>query len=198
MAQVQIDEAELLQYQKIAGAAQAIMADPEARKLHRAQKKVNPNARIPEVEIEERVESEVSGVRDEIAKLTKQISDERAERAAKEQESQITGQWEQQKRDLRSRGFTDDGIAKIEQHAIDQHIPNLRAAANDYLALNPPQSPEKPSGFGSWDFFSGQPEQEDTFVQKMIESKGDNEAVLNAEIGATLNEFRSQQPQRRY
>ena len=198
MAIVQIDEADLLQYRQLHGAAQAILANPESRKLlQKAQKIVNPQARIPEVEIEERVQAEVGGVREELAKLTKRLDEDAQARQTTAQAAEITATWDKQKADLRRRGFTDDGIRKIEEHALAESIPNLRAAANDYLAQNPPPAPEAPSGFGSWDFF-GEAREKDTYVEKMIEARGDNDGLLNKEIAATLTEFRSQNQGSRY
>jgi hypothetical protein len=191
VAQVQIDEAELLQYKQLHGAAQAILANPESRKLlHKAQKIVNPQARIPEVEIEEAVNAQVGGVQTELKALREQMVADAQAREAERQAAEINKTWDKQRSELRARGFTEDGIAKIEQHALSESIPNLRAAANDYLAMNPPPAPEAPSGFGSWDFFGEAPEK-DTFVEKMIESQGDNDGVLNKEIAATLRDFRS-------
>ncbi len=194
MPVTQVDEAELMQLRQLHGAASAILANPESRKLlQRAQKIVNPQARIPEVEIEEQVERQVGGVLAEVQKLNKRLDDDASERSVRHQAAEIQAGWDRQKSELRAKGFTDDGIAKIEQHALKEAIPNLRAAANDYMALNPPEAPQAPSGFGSWDFF-GEAPVEDTFVPKLIESRGDNDAVLNSEIAATLTEVRSQRP----
>ena len=194
MPSVQIDETELLQYRQLHGAAAAILANPEARKLlHKAQRIVNPNARIPEVEAEERVQAEVGGVREELAKISQQLAADRTEREAAGRAAELNAGWDRQKADLRRRGFTDEGLAKIEAHAIEQGIPNLRAAANDYIALNPPPEPNAPSGFGGWDFFGEAPEK-DEFVEKMIAAKGDDDSLLNAEIRATLSDIRGQRP----
>jgi hypothetical protein len=197
MAIVQIDEAELEQYKRLHGAAQAILANPESRKLlHKAQKIVNPQARIPEVEIEETVQAQVGGVLAEVQKLNQRLDADKTEREQAAALATAQAGWDKQKFDLRAKGFTDDGIAKIEEHAVKEGIANLRAAAADYMALNPPPAPQTPSGFGGWDFF-GEGPKEDTFMPKMLESKGDNDGALNNEIAATLTEFRSQQPQRR-
>jgi hypothetical protein len=193
MAVVQIDETELLQYRQLHGAAQAMLANPKSRKLlQQAQLTVNPNAKIPEVEMEAEREGALAEIRKQNADVLAALQADREERAREKQMAEITGGWEKQKADLRRRGFTDDGIAKIEAHALSESIPNLRAAANDYLAMNPPAAPEQPGGFGGWDFFGGEAKEEDKFVEKMIASRGDNDGVLNREIAATLSDMRSQ------
>jgi hypothetical protein len=193
MAQVQIDEAEFAQYQRLAGAARAMLDNPEARKhLHKAQKIVNPKAVIPEEDVREQVENEVQGLRGEMAKIAAQLAEEKAERDRTRQAAEITDGWEKQKRALRDQGFTEDGIEKIEAHALKESIPNLRAAANDYMALNPPPAPAAPAG-QSWNFLEQMGELEkDTYVEKLFESHGDNEQLLNKEIAATLSDFRAQ------
>jgi hypothetical protein len=193
MAAVQIDETELLQYRQLHGAAQAMLANPKARKLlQQAQLTVNPQAKIPEVEMEAERESALADIKKQNAEVLAALEADRAERAREKQMAELTAGWEKQKSELRQRGFTDDGIAKIEAHALQESIPNLRAAANDYLALNPPAMPEQPSGFGGWDFFGGEKKEDDQFVEKMIASRGDNDGVLNAEIMATLRDMRGQ------
>lgn len=193
MAIVQVDETELLQYRQLHGAAQAMLANPKARKLlQQAQLTVNPNANIPEVQIEAEREGALAEIRNQNKAVLEAIEADRAERARDKQMAEITGGWERQKAELRQRGFTDDGIAKIEAHALQESIPNLRAAANDYLALNPPAMPEQPSGFGGWDFFGGEKNEADQFVDKMIASRGENDGVLNREIAETLRDMRSQ------
>lgn len=199
MALVQVDEAELLQYKQLHGAAQAILANPDARKhLHQAQKIVNPNARIPEVEIEERVAAEVGKAKSELQSLADELRKDREERAAAEQAAKLTNDWERQKTALRSQGFTDDGLAKIENHALEEGIPNLRAAANDYLALHPPAEPVQSSGFGAWDFFGPDgTKEEDSFVKDMVAAGRDgDEGRLNREIHSALSDYRSQQAPR--
>jgi len=192
MAAVQIDETELLQYRQLHGAAQAMLANPKARKLlQQAQLTVNPNAKIPEVEMEAEREGALADIRKQNAEVLAALQADRDERQREKQMAEITGGWEKQKSDLRRRGFTDDGIAKIEQHALSESIPNLRAAANDYLALNPPAVPEQPGGFGGWDFFGGEKKEDDQFVEKMIASRGENDGALNKEIAETLRDMRS-------
>lgn len=193
MAVVQVDEAELLQYRQLHGAAAAMLANPKARKLlQQAQLTVNPNAKIPEVEMEAERETALESIRKQNAEVLAALEADRAERAREKQMAQITDGWEKQKADLRRRGFTDEGIAKVEAHALQEQIPNLRAAANDYMALNPPAAPEASTGFGGWDFFGGQAAEDDKFVERMIESRGDNDGALNSEISKTLSDYRSQ------
>lgn len=198
MATVEIDEAELRQYQQLYQVAKTMNQNPKAKKfLLQAQKTAFPDAVIPELEADEQQQAAISGVLDEVKSLKAQLADDRAEREQRAEVAKLTQGWEQQRQALRQAGYTDEGIVAIEDHAQKEGIPNLRAAAHDYTALHPPQQPVQPSGFGSWEFFNDKPAEDDTFMKDMMASKGDNDGALNREIAATLSDFRGQSQSKR-
>ena len=197
MPKIEIEETDFLASQATIRAVNGMLANPTARKLLlQARKTADPHANIPEIDAAVPVQSELAAFRTELAA-------ERAERAAekkvREEQDAINtfkAGWERQKSQLRNAGWRDEGIDAVVKHAEERGIPDLEVAAAHFEKLNPPPEPVQPSGSGSWGFLEGNTD-DDAFVKKMIESKGDDEAALNAEINASLKEYRQQTATRR-
>ena len=192
MALVQIEEAELLQQKGVIDTLNKMLGHPEARrKVLEARKITDPTVAIPELD----AAAPLNGALDEIKKQLAEDRKARAEeRAAAEQERRLeafNAGLERQRNTLRSAGWTEDGIAQVQTHAQERGIPDLEIAAAHYEKLHPPSDPVSPNGSGSWGFFDEAPA-EDTFMKSMIDSQGNNEAALNAEIGKALAEARGQ------
>lgn len=195
---VEIDADVLQRQQGIVATLQRIAGDPNAKKLlQQAQKMAIPESVIPELDAHAAIAPELNEIKGALGKLNERLDNEAQERTRAAQAAQFQDGWDRQKSALRQQGFMDDFIAKIEDHASKEGIPNLRAAANDFLALNPPPAPASPSGFGGWDFFGNGSAADDKFVERMVEHRGDNDSILNAEIAAALADVRQQQPTRR-
>lgn len=201
MAQVQIDEAALRQLQMLAGTVQAISANPEARlMLQKAQKTAIPNSHIPDLDrvaAQDEWKKDISGKIDQF--LTQQQKRD-AEAEVRQQQQEFQSGWERQKNLLRDQGYMDDTIEKIEKHAQDNGIANLRAAAHDFLALNPAPPPADSRTFGGWTSLSSAAATDgsDPFMKAMVDSQGGNESAVDAEAWAAIREFReASQPMRR-
>jgi hypothetical protein len=199
---VEVDAEALAQVRAREATLQRIVAHPEGRKLlQQAQKTAIPDSVIPEFDARAAVAPQLTKIEEGFAALNKRLDDEAAERARAAEANKWTDDWNRQKSALRQQGFMDDFIVKIEDHAQKEGIPNLRAAANDFLALNPPPTPTAPNGFGGWDFFDSAG-QEDKYVENIYASAspgepGGSERFLNAEIAAALADVRQNQPARR-
>lgn len=196
MAQVQIDEAELLNHRTVTAAVNEILANPKSRRmLLEARKTANPNVVIPEIDAATPVQDELAKLRAEMAADRAERAREAAERAEAQRTAEFTRQWESQRRALSQQGWRDEGIAEVEKHARERGIPDLEVAAAHFEKLHPPPEPVI-GGSASWGFFDAPPA-DDTFVKNMIESRGENESALNAEINAVLKDIRGQQGARR-
>jgi hypothetical protein len=191
MPQVEVDEAQYLANLNVVKAVDAMLKHPEARKLVlTAQKKVNPNASIPEIDAAAPIESAVGAVR-------KEFEDFKAAQAKKEDEAEtkrrtdaFSAEWARQKKEIADqRGLTEEGLKMIEDHATKEGIPNFRAAANDWFSLHPPSEPAQPVGFGSFNFFEPT-EKEGEDMKKLLETRGEAEGVLNSMVGKALGEVR--------
>ena len=193
----QVEESELLNLRAVAQMVNTVLGNKEARPLLlKARKITNPEAVIPELDAAAPVNAEIENLRAEMAKEREARETMLAEQRERERLAEFTRSWEAQKDALRSRGWRDEGIAGIEALAKERAIPDLEVAEALWEKLHPPSSPATSSGSGSWGFFDAQPE-DDTFVKKMVESGGDDEAALDAEIRKVLSETRAQSGARR-
>jgi hypothetical protein len=192
MAVREIDEAELLSAQAVVRSVNQMLGNPAARKmLLQARKAADPTAVIPEIDAAAPVQAEVAEIRKLIAEDQAARAKERSDAEQQRVLDDFRRGWEAQKATLRASGWRDEGIAEIEKHAQERGIGDLEIAAAHWEKLHPPAEPVQPNGSGSWGFFD-EPQQDDVFIKKMFDSRGDDESALNAEISAALRDHRAQ------
>jgi hypothetical protein len=195
---VEIDESELLNLRGVNEVVSAMLANPQARPLVlRARKIQDPRAPIPEIDAAQPFNHAMEAVRKEIGDWRKEQAERDQRREAEETTRKFTEGWERQKDALRQQGWRTDGIAEIEKFALERGVADLELAAAGYEKLHPPAEPLNTSGFGAWDFFTPSEGDQKNFIDKMMESRGDDEGALRAETHKALTEFRSQQQQLR-
>jgi hypothetical protein len=191
MPKIEVEESDLLASAQTVKAVQAMLANPKARSLLlNAQKIINPNAVIPEIDAKAPIEAEIAKEREARLALEKRLDDEKAANEAAAKTRSFKDKWEADKADLRRQGYTDEGVSKIEKLAEERGIPSLEAAAALFDKLNPPATVAAPSGgIGGWDLFQPAAE-EDTNMKKLLESKGEDNMALNSMINSALTEVR--------
>ena len=213
MPKVEVDESDLLASQATIKALNEMLANPAARRLVlQARKIADPKAVIPEIdaaapinatlaELATQREADRKAAAEERAALQAERAAEKAERLAEKEAarqaqliSDFEANWSRQKASLRQEGWRDEGIAEIVAHAEKHGIADLEIAAAHWEKLHPPAEPVQPNSTGSWGFMDNVPD-DDKFVKAMLASKGDDEGALNAEISASLRDFRAQQAQ---
>jgi len=189
MPRVEIEEADLANYQHISGVVDQIMKDPQARTAFlQTAKKVNPKLAIPEIDAAAPVLAAVQAAN---KKMDDFIAAQAAKDAEREQQAKIQefqSKWTAQEQDLRRRGWMQPGIDQVKQFAENNGIADLSIAADAFERRNPQPDPARSAS--SWNLF-GAREDKDTFVQDMMKSRGDNEAVLEREIQAALADVRA-------
>lgn len=192
----EVEETEYLASEKLRKTVQAMLGNPDARrKLLEAEKIVNPQAAIPEIDSAKPLE-------DKIAALQKQIDDDKKARAEKDEKdeterklAQLNGKWEKGREKLREQGYTEEGIKKIEELMASKNIIDHEDGLTIYEKHNPPPSPGLSTG-PNWNFFETPKEGEDS-MKKLLESKGEDESVLRKMTNEALSEVRSNAPTRR-
>ena len=190
---VEIEESQFIGMTETAKTVQAMLANPDARKLLlKAQKTVNPSVVIPEIDAANEVNSEVLKVREEMNAWKKEMADKEAKAAEEAQMNAFRGNWEAQKRQLQQQhGYTAEGIAAIEELAQKEGIASLEAAAALFDRRNPPAAPIDTPGYGGFNFFEpSAAEDSNKYMDKLFASRGEDEAATRAEIAAALNEIR--------
>ncbi len=192
MAKVEIEEADLLASNQVVASVRAMLANKDARQhVLKAQKIINPSAVIPEIDAAAPYDAALGEVNKTVAALQKRLDDDATARETEKKTNEFKDSWDKQKRELLAQGWSEEGVAKAEEHAQKEGIPSLRAAANDFLALNPPPPPATPSSAGSFNMFdAGSREGEQ--IKKIFESKGGDDMAVNAIVNETLAEMRGQ------
>lgn len=186
----EIDEVELMRLRKQDQTVHALMGNPKAKKkIFEAYKEANPNARIPELEMEEAAREPVMKLEQTVADLQKQIADDKAEREKQAKLSALTGNIDKGKAKLRKDGWTDEGIGAVEKIMEERGILDIEVAAAFYEKQNPPQVPATPRGMGGWNFIE-QVNDSEADLKKLLDTRGNNEVLADKMAREALNEFR--------
>lgn len=198
MANVELDEVELQRLRKQDATVHALMSNPQAKKkIFEAYKVVEPNAKIPELEMEELAKAPVVELEKTVSALQKQIADDKAEREKETKLAALNGSVESGMSKLRKQGWTDDGLAEVRKLMDERGIIDPEIAAAYYEKQHPPQAPATPSGVGGWNFLET-PAEDNSYTKQLLASKSaaDNEQLAMNEAHKALNEFRGAQQRR--
>lgn len=194
----EIDAAELANLRQLQSVFTTMLNHPEAREMVlRAQKKVNPNVAIPEIDAADQVaaplKEKLTKTDEALAEIQKQLAEDRASRESERKLADFKAAWDAQKSRLRNNGYLDGAIENIEKIAHEKGIADLEIAAAVYDKQQPPASPVQPTGFGSWNFFEEQegPNQ-DEFLKSLMNTRGEAEGTLHKQINSVLREARGQ------
>jgi len=195
MANVEVDEVDLQRLRKQDQTVHALLANPKAkRKILEAYKDVVPDAKIPELEIEEAAKAPVMELQKQVSELQKKLDDDKAEREKEAKLSALTNSVESGIAKLRRDGWTDDGIAEVRKLMDERGIIDPEIAAAYYEKQHPPQAPATPSGVGGWNFMEPAAD-EDAYVKAITASKSaaENDQLVMREAAKALQEFRGAQ-----
>ena len=195
MPNVELDEVELQRLQKQDKTIHALLANPAAKKkVFEAYKAANPDARIPELEMEEAAQAPVKELEKTVKELQAKIDTDKAEREKEAKLAALTGSVESGMAKLRRSGWTDDGLAEVRKLMDERGIIDPEIAAAFYEKQHPPQAPATPSGVGGWNFMEP-PADEDAYVKAITSSKGaaENDQLAMNEASKALNDFRGAQ-----
>ena len=189
---IEIDETELSGLKSLQATVQKWMANPAARrKVLEAQKALDPNIVIPELDAAKPLEAALAAMDEKLSTLDKRLSDDAAERAKNKTISELTTRWEKGRGELRSQGYTDEGLSKIEKLMEERGIADHDAGAALFDRLNPPEVPIAPqnSGFdvlmNNFNTATGA----DEASRKALFDNPD--AWINGEISRTLGDIRN-------
>ncbi len=144
----EIDDATLKVLQNAKGVLDKLNGDPESRALLEKGLKKH----FPQVETEEDIGARLAAPH--IEKFTKEvveplkakltsIEEADAKQAEKAAETSLTEAFGE----MRTRGFTDEGIEAVKKMMVENSIADPRAAAARFLELNPPAPREEQSQF---------------------------------------------------
>lgn len=197
MPVIEVEEAELLRSQQARKFVESIWNNPKARrKLLEAQKEVKPDdPMVKELDKPEPYE-------EQFAALRKELEDEKKSRieaeAKREQDLKLS-----ELRKVRSDGleklrgeyrYTADGIKAVEEIMEKKGILDPLDAAAIFERDHPQQAPIAPNS-GSWNFLEPVPD-DSADLKKLIETKGENNPLLDKMTREALMEIRGSAPRR--
>ncbi len=86
---------------------------------------------------------------------------------------------------------TDPGVLKVKAIMEEKGLLDVDDAVAIFERRNPPPAPIAPGGSGAWNFMDDTAAGDaDADIKKMIETKGNSDALLNTMINKTLGEVR--------
>lgn len=189
MAKVEIEESELANLKRVNDVAVLIGKNPKARSmLQEAVALAAPEEAGPEHRIRSEFAEALSGIQAELAKDREERAKEKQEREAESARRDLEGRWLAGKKLLRDAGYTDEGIAAVEQLMEQRGIADHEAARALHERLNPPAEPAVTGG-SRWNFFDRGAEAANDAAFKAL-MDGDDETFLATAIPAALKEAR--------
>lgn len=190
MANVEIDEVELMNMRQVTGAVQKILANPAARKkLLEAQKDINPNAVIPELDQAKPFQDALAKTNEELAALRKQRDEDKAEAVKEKNLAALTSQWEAGRSKARKSGYTDDGLQALEKFMEEKGVADFDVAMAAFEKLNPPQETVAPAG-GRFDLIGRVNDNSDT-MKRLLESHGQDNFAVGSLVNQALSDVRT-------
>lgn len=192
MPTAEVDETELLSLRRLQGVASKIVANPKAKALlEQAHKLVDPNAPTPTLDQEKTVAEPLQAALKRVDDLAAEMKKDKEERERADQLSRLNANVEAGFAKLRSDGWQEDGIKKVDELMKEKGILDPIIAAAYIEKSMPKPEPATPSGSGAWNFIDGVQDGE-ADLKKMIESKGNNESLADKMARDALNEIRGQ------
>ena len=193
MATIEIDEVELLRLKRQDQTVHSLMSNPKAkRRILEAYKDQYPDAKIPELEIEEAARKPVEDLTKTVIDLKKQIDDDKAEREKFAKLASLSDGINAQKAKFRRAGWCAEDIAAVEKLMEEKGTTDFELAAALYEKNRPPSQVATPSGVGGWNFVDNVQDAEKD-LKALVDSRGNNEALADKMAREALQEVRGAQ-----
>lgn len=179
MPMVEVDEEDLRKNTQLRTTLTAIMANPESRKkLLEAHKIVNPTAPVPELEQSAKLDGAIGELKKTVTDFISEQKQTKATETAQAEQAKIEDRIQRGFKKLRESGVTDDGIKEVEKLMQAEGIVNPEVAWSHFEKLNPSPPVTTPGSVGPWNFLQPQPNAGED-ITKLIESRGENNAILD-------------------
>ena len=194
MSTIEVDESQFRNNEALRQTVARMLTNPQARKLmHQAQKIVDPNVVIPEIDAAAPIQAELAALRQatatELAEIKRQREEDRVARENEAVRSRLDNQWMAGRNSLREQGVLDEAIAEIEKIMVDKGIVDHDIAAAYYQKLNPPVTPIASGGFGG--FGAAMPEASDNdAIKELWDTRGESDRALDKLINASISDQR--------
>lgn len=186
----ELTETEVMNLRGIAGAVDRMLKNPESRKrLLEAQKIINPNAVIPELDATRPLNDAISGMNKKMDDLANSIAKDKQDRSDMEARARMQSQWEAGRATANRAGYTKEGLEALENFMVEKGIADHEVAMPAFERINPPSAPISASKSG-FDLLQQSVSDATEEMKKLIESRGQDRGAVNSLVAKTLSEVR--------
>jgi len=194
MAKIEVDEEQFNLGQRTLQTMRRIAAKPEnARALEAMHKGVDPSVATPLADADKIANARVADLEKQIADMKKEQDDERKKTETERAQGLLKSQWETGRQKLIDQGFSPAAIDKLEKEVMEpKGIVDHEIAAAWWEKQNPPPPPAMPGGVGPWNFMETSPDDKDSDIKRLIETRGNSDVVTDKMARDALTEFRQQ------
>lgn len=187
MPKIEIDEADLAQFQVVRDFVSKGLANPKTRKLLKAaERELYPDRAVPEEDAKAEVMGAVDELRKELAEERQAREKDRTERTEAENKAALARQWQAGQKAARDSGYTDEGLAALEKFMEERGVFDHELAIPAFERLHPPPEPTTVGNGSNWNLFDTPKDSPD--IQALME--GRDEEFLAKTIPSVLKEIR--------
>lgn len=188
MPMIEVDEAEMARHRQIAGFVQAALNNPKTRrKILEADKALNPDKAIPELDAADPLHDELKALREEMQKDRDERKAEADAKKADDDKASWDRQWSRGQQKLRDLRVSDEAIGEIEKLMTDRNIVDHEAGLALFEKMHPAPPPVM-NGSSRFGFFDGAAKDEPD-VKMLLEQNYDD--FLGQAIDKARADFRA-------
>lgn len=191
MAKIEVEESEWQRAQNVVRTVTDIMKDPKRRqKQLELQKEAQPETPIPEVDAANTFNEALTSINKKFDEFKTELQADREKRAGDQAVAEFEAKQKSGRVMLQTRGFSSEGIEKIEKMMGDEGIADYDNAVVIWNHRYPPQEPirSSPSNF----LREARSPDADELTKQLIASQGNDDFVLDQMIDAIRRESRGQ------
>ncbi len=198
MPKIEVDEQDFLRNEKLRKTVEAMLAKPSSAKLLKmAEKEIDPTVVHPEIEMEKVVEERVGALAKTVTDFITESKTQREKDDADRKLEKLQVSVESGIAKLRSdEGLTDEGEKALREMMTKKGIMDVDDAWAVFQRHNPPPPPAAPASGRMFDVISAARDGNDEFIKGMIESRGENQALVDKVAWDAINEVRGAQQKR--
>lgn len=193
MPNVEVDELQWSNAQQVATIANALLKNPKTRRNYLAQvKEAFPNIAIPEIDAAAPVINEVNELKKSMTEFMDAIKTDREKERAEKIGSTVQAKIAEGRRKAAERGYTAEGIEKLEQMMVEKGLSDFDDALKLYEYDNPPAAPARPTRGNMFDFIDENQKGDNAndYIKSLFATKGEDDGVLNNQIKSVLSDMR--------
>jgi hypothetical protein len=192
MAQVEIDEAELVSLKNVAGLFAKTLNSKERNSMLQAVKRANPDLPIPEIDARAPIDEAMNGFRDELKATRDELAAERQARKDENDRAKLAQQWNEGRSKAQKQGYVGESLDALEKFMEEKGVADHEVAAAAFEKLHPQQAQPVVNPSGKFDFF-GMPNADDKIGKAIVDlrdGKTDENSFLDFSVNEVLREMR--------